>query len=183
MELEWNSAGDYPQVSKTAYVHCSAVLIGKVRVGDRAFVGPNAVIRADEPGQDGQVAPITVGDECNVQDQVVLHAVGGTRVDVARGTSIAHGAVVHGPCNIGERCFIGFNSVVFGATLGVGVVVCHQALVEGVTVPAGLCVPSMKAVCCQDDVLGLETVGPDMSVFTEKVRQANLLLVDAWSRR
>jgi carbonic anhydrase/acetyltransferase-like protein (isoleucine patch superfamily) len=164
-------------------VHCSAVLIGKVRIGDRNLIGPNAVIRADEPGQDGHVAPITVGDQRNVQDQVVLHAVGGTRVDVAHGTSVAHGAVVHGPCKIGEGCFIGFNSVVFGATLGAGVVVCHQALVEGVTVPAGLCVPSMQAVCCQDDVPGLEPAGPDMSAFAEKVRQANLLLVDAWSRR
>lgn len=178
-----NTVGNHPQVARTACVHSSAVLIGNVHVGPKAFVGPNAVIRADEPGPDGKVAPIVIGEGSNVQDCVVIHALGGTRVEIAPGTSIAHGAVIHGPCDVGEGCFVGFNSVVFKATLGKGVIVLHQALVEAVTVPEGLCVPSMRAVRSQEEVLALAPAEADLSAFVEKVQKTNVLLAEAWGNR
>ncbi len=176
-----NTVGNYPQVARTACVHSSAVLIGNVHVGPKAFVGPNAVIRADEPGPDGTVAPIVIGEGSNVQDCVVVHALGGTRVEIAPDASVAHGAVIHGPCKIGAGCFVGFNSVVFKATLGDGAVVLHKAYVEGVTVPEGLCVPPMAAVRCHEDVLLLKQVEPDLAAFVERVRMTNASLVEAWA--
>jgi carbonic anhydrase/acetyltransferase-like protein (isoleucine patch superfamily) len=176
MNLEPNIAGDVPQVDETAFVHRSAMVIGNVRIGAKVYVGPYAVIRADEPGPDGTVVPITIGAEANVQDGVILHALGGTGVIIGSGTSLAHGAVVHGPCRIGRGGFVGFNAVIFNATLGTRVFVMHGALVEGVSVPDGLCVPSMAAVCCQNEVRHLRPASPEALAFADRVHLTNTLL-------
>jgi carbonic anhydrase/acetyltransferase-like protein (isoleucine patch superfamily) len=179
MGLETNAAGHYPEIAATAYVHPSATVIGRGYVGDRAFVGPQAVIRADEPGPDGTIEPIVIGECANVQDCAVIHALGGTGVAIGPRTSIAHAAVIHGPCKIGAGCFVGFNSVVFGATLGDGVVVMHQALVEWVVVPEGLLVPSMTAVRCEEDAIRLIRVTADIVAFVERIVSANVRLTEA----
>lgn len=178
--VEPNHAGDMPRIATTAYVHASAVLIGNVVVEDRVFIGPNAVIRADEPGPDGKVGTIVVEQEANVQDGVVIHALGGTDVRIGQGSSLAHAAVVHGPCDVGGDCFLGFNSVVFKASLAGGVIVMHQAMVEGVTIPRGKFVPSMTAVRNEEDVLRLGPAPPELSGFAREVRRINVFLAEAW---
>lgn len=165
-----------PEVDEAAFVHPTAALVGNVRIGARVYVGPHASIRADEPGPDGTVAPIVVEPEANVQDGVVLHALGGSNVVIGRGASVAHGAVVHGPCRVGAGSFIGFNSVVFDAELGENVVIMHGALVEGVNIPAGLYVPSMAAVRSDEDVHGLEKASESALAFADKVRRTNVHL-------
>jgi len=174
--FEPNPAGDRPRVARSAYVHPSAVLAGNVVIEDVVFVGPGAVIRADEPGPRGEVGPIVIERESNVQDGVVIHALGGSEVRVGRGSSLAHGAVIHGPCDIGERCFVGFNSVVFKASLRDGVIVMHQALVEGVDIPAGRLVPSAAAVRHEEDVASLKPAPPDIVEFAAGVRRSNTYL-------
>ena len=134
-------------------------------IGARVFVGPSAVICADEPGPDGTVEPVLVLERANIQDGVTVHAPGGFRVVIGKGSSLARGAVVHGPCLVGDDCFIGFNSVVFKASLGEGVIVMHQSLVEGVDVPAGMCVPSMTAVTADKDVSRLGPPGLELVEF------------------
>jgi len=173
MSIECNTEGDCPRVDPTAFVHPSAVLTGKVQIAGGVFIGPQAVLRADERGPEGRVEPIVVREDANIQDGVIIHALGGTGVTIGSGTSVAHGAVVHGPCEIGANCFIGFNSVVYGATLGQGVVVMHQAIVEGVAVPDALYVTSMTAVRCDDDVRCLAGVPPAVAAFVDSVRVTN----------
>lgn len=120
-----------PKISRSAFVDRSATVIGDVTIGDDVYIAPNASIRADEPG-----SKIIIEAECNVQDNVVLHAVSGSELRVGQGSTLAHGCIVHGPCTVGEGCFIGFGSVVFQSALMDGCVVMHRALVHGVTVPA-----------------------------------------------
>ena len=43
-----NPMGDLPVVSESAFIDPTAIICGKVRIGDHVFVGPYAVIRADE---------------------------------------------------------------------------------------------------------------------------------------
>jgi carbonic anhydrase/acetyltransferase-like protein (isoleucine patch superfamily) len=117
-----------------------------------------------------------VGEGANVQDGVIIHALGGTGVDIGSGTSIAHAAVVHGPCTIGERCFVGFGSVVYGSELGSGVVVMHRCLVEEAEVPPGCLVPSGTSICGPGDTQGLFAAGPDIQRFVERVRNTNIRL-------
>ena len=171
-----NHAGQNPEIDQSAYIHPTAVVIGNVRIAAGCFVGPNAVIRSDEPGPGGDIAPIVIESGANIQDGVIIHALGGSRVWIGRGASIAHGAVVHGPCEVGENSFIGFKSVVFNSSLGNGVVVLHQALVEGVCIPDGIHVPSMTAVTAEVEVQRLLPASSELAAFAEKVRRINQFL-------
>ena len=96
-----NHAGDKPVVDPTATIHPSAVEIGNVQIGEKVFVGPNAFIRADEPCPEGKVEAIIIESEVNIQDGVIIHALGGSPVHIGSGVSLAHGAVIHDPCHGG----------------------------------------------------------------------------------
>jgi len=176
-----NPRGDCPQIDPTAYVDPTAQIIGMVRIGPRVFIGPNAVIRADEVDKDGEVKPIVVEAECNVQDGVIIHALAGTEITIGRRTSLAHGAIIHGPCTLGERCFVGFGAVVFKTKVGSGVFVSTRAVVQEADVPANTFVPSW-AFISQDHVSQLGETGPYERGFMEKVIETNLKLVEGYLR-
>ena len=48
-----NLAGDTPEIHPSALIDPSAQIIGNVIVKKNAFIGPLAIIRADERGPDG----------------------------------------------------------------------------------------------------------------------------------
>jgi len=168
-----------PVISKLAYIHPSAVIIGNVEIGANVFVGPNAVIRSDEADQNNQVAPVIIEDDVNIQDNVVIHALAGSTVKIGKGSSVSHSAIVHGPCEIGRECFIGFGSVVFKASVGDGTVVMHKALVENVVIPEKRSVPSGAIIKIDEEAFMLEAVTEDLSAFAGRVRQNNLNLLNS----
>ncbi|MGB2631130.1 MAG: carbonate dehydratase [Candidatus Omnitrophota bacterium] len=173
--LRWNPKGDYPQIDKSAYIDPAAVIAGKVNIGKNVFVGPTAVIRADEPG-----STIVIGDNCNVQDRVIIHALEGSSVLIEENTSLAHGCIVHGPCKIGKNCFIGFGSVVFKSEIGEKSLIKHLAVVEKVNVFPGRVVESGQLVNCEDDARELRYSDERDKAFMEKVIKANLSLVKGY---
>jgi carbonic anhydrase/acetyltransferase-like protein (isoleucine patch superfamily) len=65
------------------------------------------------------------------EDYVVIHTLSDSEVVIGRSMSLAHGCIVYGPCRIDERCFIGFNAVVFDCTIGKNTLVLHNATVRG----------------------------------------------------
>jgi len=166
-----NPQGDLPRVHKTAFIDSTAVIIGKLIVGKNAFIGPGAVIRADEPD-----SSIIIGDNCNIQDRVIIHSLSGCEVVIGKNSSLAHGCIVHGPCKIGKNCFIGFGSVVFKSELADYVFVKHLAVVEGVSISSEKVVASKQLVNCADDVKKLTSVGKKDKSFMEKVVKVNLCL-------
>ncbi len=102
---------DTPDVSPSAYVAAEAVLIGKVRLGERASVWSGAVLRGDNE-------PITIGDDSNVQEGAVLHTDPGCPLVVGPRVTIGHQAMLHG-CVIGEGSLVGIQAVVLnGAVIG-----------------------------------------------------------------
>lgn len=168
-----------PVISKLAYIHPSAVIIGNVKIGANVFVGPNAVIRSDEADHDNLVAPIIIEDGVNIQDNVVIHALAGSTVRIGKGSSVSHSAIVHGPCEIGKECFIGFGSVVFKSSVGNSTVVMHKALIENALVPEKRSVPSGTIILGDEDAATLGPVTDDLSAFAEKVRLNNLKLLSS----
>ncbi len=177
-----NPNGDVPVVHETAFVDPTAILCGKVVVEENVFIGPYAVIRADEVDETGGMEPITIGANSNIQDGVVIHCKAGSPVTIGEGTSIAHRSIVHGPCQVGDRVFIGFNSVLFNCVVGAGSVVRHNSVVEGCVVPAGFHIPSATNVHSDADLARIKPVTPDQAGFSESVTQANLELVRGYKR-
>ena len=78
-----------PEISRSAWIFKTAVMVGNVVIGDNVFVDPNAVIMADEPG-----SSIVIGSNCNVQDNVVIHVLPDSEVAIGNGTSLAHGCIL-----------------------------------------------------------------------------------------
>lgn len=141
--LRKNPSGHLPQVSPLAYIDPTAIICGRVIVEDFVYVGPYAVIRADELNAAGDMEPIVIGSHSNIQDGVVIHSKSGAAVTIGRYSSIAHRAIVHGPCRIGDRVFIGFNSVLFNCHVQSGCVVRYNAVVDGVTLPENRYIPPL----------------------------------------
>jgi len=170
-----NSYGEKPKIDSSAFIHPTAVIIGNVRIGKNVFVGPWAVIRADEPE-----TSIVIGDNCNVQDRVIVHALQHTSVSVADGASLSHGCIVHGPAKIGKKCFVGFGSVVFNAELGDGVVVKHLAVIEEAVIPDGKYVCPLQLVNSKAKVKSLKNADKNNKSFVDKVVSVNLKLTKGY---
>ena len=120
-----------PADNGAAFVAENATLAGSVRLEKNSSVWYGAVLRADT----GRIA---IGENSNVQDNAVLHTGPGLDVTVGRGTSVGHGAVVHG-CTVGDGCLIGMHATILnGAVIGDGCLIAAGALVpENMQVPAG----------------------------------------------
>src|SRR4051812_39252649 len=97
--------GKTPVIGEGSFVAPSADLIGDVRLGRRCSIWFNTTLRGD-------VMPIVIGDETNIQDGTVIHgtykkcgAVIGNRV------TVGHSVILHG-CTIGDLVLVGMGSVI-----------------------------------------------------------------------
>jgi len=180
--LRKNPRGDYPVVHETAFVDPTAVLCGLVVIGPHVFIGPYAVIRADEVDADGHMEPITIGANSNIQDGVVIHSKDGAAVIVGEHTSIAHRSIVHGPCKVGSNVFIGFNTVLFNCEVGNHAVVRHNCVVDGHNIPENFYLPSATVVSGETDLSALNTVPQSAQEFSESVMHTNVSLAQAYRR-
>ena len=177
-----NPRGDLPIVHDSAFVDPTAILCGRVIVHANVFIGPYAVIRADEVDANGQLEAIVIGAHSNIQDGVVMHAKSGAAVTIGERTSIAHRAIVHGPCSVGDDAFIGFNSVLFDCAVGAGCVVGHNAVVEGRDLPDGLHALSAQCIGPHTDIAAIPRVTADGSAFSQDVARTNNSLVQGYKR-
>jgi carbonic anhydrase/acetyltransferase-like protein (isoleucine patch superfamily) len=115
--------GTMPALGARVYVDESALVIGRVTLGDDVSVWPFAVVRGD-------INFIEIGARTNVQDGSVLHVVhdsaympGGLPLVVGEDVTVGHKAVLHA-ARIGNRCLIGMGAVILdGAVIGDDVVV------------------------------------------------------------
>jgi len=185
-----------PNIHQTAYVHPLAAVIGNVTIGRRVLVSPFAAVRGDE----GQ--PLFVGDESNVQDSVIIHAletehegkpieknmveVDGERyaVHVGRWVSLAHQVQIHGPASVGDNSFIGMQSLVFKSTVGKGCVVEPGCTLLGVSVPDGRYVPCGTILRDQADADRLPEITEDYAFRTlnDGVVHVNTHLADGYNK-
>ncbi len=106
-------------------------MIGRVRLGERASVWPNATIRGDTD-------TITIGAMTNVQDGAVIHADEGVPCTIGASVTIGHLACVHG-CAVDDEVLIGIGAIVLNtAHIGSGSIIGAGALVtEGTIIPPG----------------------------------------------
>ncbi len=124
--------GFEPSIGERVYIDDSALVIGRVVLGDDASVWPFAVLRGD-------VQRIEIGARTNIQDGCVLHVVhdgphspGGLALTVGEDVTIGHKAVLHA-ATIGSRCLVGIGAMVLD-----GAVVPDDTIVgAGSLVPPG----------------------------------------------
>ncbi|MDO6563418.1 DapH/DapD/GlmU-related protein [Amphritea sp. 1_MG-2023] len=180
--LRKNPSGLSPDVSTKAFIDPTAIICGHVIIEDNVFVGPYAVIRADEVDAAGHMEPIIIQRDSNIQDGVVIHSKSGAAVTIGQRTSIAHRSIIHGPCKVGDDVFIGFNSVVFRAHIHDRCVIRHNCVIDGLDLPFKLHVPPMTHIGPDFDLNQIEQVPPDYSSFSESVVAANHGLIEGYKK-
>ncbi len=162
-----------PIIDPTAYVHPLGAVIGNVILGKNVMVSPFASVRGDE----GQ--PLFVGDNANVQDGVVIHAletemngqvieknlfeVEGKKYAVYVGSrvSLAHQVQIHGPAVVLDETFVGMKSLVFKSFVGRNCVIEPGCILMGVTIADGRYVPAGSVIKTQEQADKLPVVTED----------------------
>jgi carbonic anhydrase/acetyltransferase-like protein (isoleucine patch superfamily) len=119
------SAGIHP----TAFIAPGAAIMGDVTIGADASVWYGAVLRGD-------MAPIVIGAETNLQDGTIVHVDDDAPCIVGRRVGVGHRVILHG-CTVEDECLIGMGSVLLnGVRIGTGSVVAAGAVIpEGMQVP------------------------------------------------
>lgn len=102
MIIKYNQ--NVPKIGKHVFIAPTAVLVGDVTVGDGASIWFNAVLRGD-------MAPIRIGANSNIQDNCTLHTDFGKPAIIGENVTVGHNAVVHG-CTIEAGCLVGIGAIV-----------------------------------------------------------------------
>ena len=131
--------GVSPTIGCDVFLAPTAVLIGDVRIGDRANIWFGAVLRGD-------FSHIEVGEECSIQDNAVVHCAEDLPTIVGRRVLVGHNAMLEG-CVIEEAALIGMGAIVLQrARVGRGAMVAAGGVVgEGVEVPSGVLAAGVPA--------------------------------------
>lgn len=170
-------------VAASAFVHNQATVIGRVVLGDHVHIAAGSSVRADEG------TPFHIGANSNIQDGVVIHALKERKVQVGaeewavyvgQNVSMAHDALVHGPCFIGDNTFVGFKAVVHDAIVGAHCFIGIGAVVVGVEIPDGRFVPHGRIVDSAEAVAALPLVSEAQMEFNEDVVDVNRGLAVAY---
>lgn len=190
----WSSLKAQPDIQTSALVHPGAVIIGNVILKERVTVAPGVVIRADND------EPIYVGAESNIQEGAVLKDLP-TKIDgvsisqrvvevkgkkfslyINSRASIAAQAQIHGPAYIGERVYVGMQSLVFWARIENDVVIEPGCLVMNVTIPSGVFIPAGLKVTNQAMVRDLPPLTSKYRFhsISEETVAANLEMLDGY---
>ncbi|UQZ32391.1 gamma carbonic anhydrase family protein [Paenibacillus sp. PK3_47] len=138
-----------PQLDDTVYVAEGAKLVGDVRVGMYSSIWFNAVLRGD-------LAPVIIGERCNIQDGVVGHVADGVPLILADDISVGHSAIIHG-CSVGRGTLIGMGAIVLNgaeigeyALIGAGSVVTENKVIPPYTLSMGTPAKVVRELTEQD---------------------------------
>ncbi len=117
------------RIHPSAFVAPGALVMGDVTLGADASVWYGAVLRGD-------MAPIIIGAETNLQDGTVVHVDDDEPCIIGRRVGVGHRVILHG-CTVEDECLIGMGSVLLnGVRVGTGSVVAAGAVIpEGMQVP------------------------------------------------
>ena len=118
----------------------------RVMIGCRSYIAPFVSL-------DGSQGPIAIGDETDLQDNVVIS---GKLVMLGDRVIVAHGATIVGPATVGaskgKPAFIGFNAYIDGAMIEPDAFIGHLArIAPGIVIHAGTKVLPGKFIKTQDE--------------------------------
>ncbi len=100
-----------PQIGNLSKIAPQSIVIGNVVLGEKCSIWPYATLRGD-------VNKIVIGNQTNIQENVVIHVSFNADVIVGDRVTIGHGAIVHG-CHIDSYCLIGMHATILdGAKIG-----------------------------------------------------------------
>jgi len=175
-----------PEINPASFVCDNTSIIGRVIIEKDVIVAPTASIRADEG------APFRICKGCNIQDGVQMHGlfnkfieVGEEKYSIYIGShsSIAHGALIHGPTLICKKTFVGFKAIIHNSKIGRNCYIGIGAIVNGVTIAERRFVADGMVVNNQEMADALPMVSPHNTEFNKEVVDYNKGLVILHKKR
>ena len=173
--------------TQKCYVSRSARITGEVILEDDVIVCPQVVLRADEG------APFKICKGTNIQDGVIMHGLhkkyvedeagGKYSVLIGSHSTIAHGAIIHGPAKIGKKTFIGFRAIIHQSEIGRNCHIGFGAIVRGVRIGDYRHVPDGMVVNKQEDADKLPEVPEHLQEFNKEVVDYNKELCQKYKER
>ena len=138
--------GILPQWGEKCFIADNATLTGDVIIGRDCSIWFNAVIRGD-------VNSIRIGDNVNIQDNVVIHCTyQKAPVSIGNNVSIAHSAIIHG-CTIHDNVLVGMGAILMdgvvvesNSVIAAGAVISKNTIVKSGSVYAGVPGKLIKSV-------------------------------------
>lgn len=120
-----------PRIAPDAYVASDATVVANVEIGSEASVWHQSVLRGD-------VAPVVLGRQSNVQDGAVVHVADDLPALIGALVTVGHKAIVHA-CTIEDEVLVGMGAIVLdGARVGTRSIVGANATVkQGMDIPPG----------------------------------------------
>jgi carbonic anhydrase/acetyltransferase-like protein (isoleucine patch superfamily) len=102
--------GIFPKIDKGAFIAPNSSIIGDVTIEKGCGIWFNCVIRGD-------VEPITIGENTNIQDATVIHCTrGGGKTVIGRNVTIGHKVLLHA-VTLEDECFIGMGAILMDNVL------------------------------------------------------------------
>ncbi len=96
--------GITPDIEKANFVAPSADIIGDVIAEENSSIWFNCTVRGD-------IAPIRIGKNSNIQDNSVIHVGYDIATIVGNNVTVGHKVLLHG-CTIEDGCLIGMGAII-----------------------------------------------------------------------
>jgi len=126
-------------IHPTVFIASTAAVMGDVTIGAESSVWYGAVLRGD-------MAPIVIGSQTNLQDGTIVHVDDGVPCRVGSRVGVGHRVILHG-CIVEDDCLVAMGSVLLNEVhVGAGSVVAAGAVLpERMQVPPGSLVMGVPA--------------------------------------
>ena len=120
-----------PSIDPTAFVAPGAVVIGDVKIEERASVWFHATLRGD-------INSIRIGPRSNIQDGSVVHVADDFPAIIGELVTCGHRAILHA-CTVGDEVLVGMGATLLdGVEIGARSIIGANALVTQHTrIPPG----------------------------------------------
>lgn len=128
-----------PRLGEGIFLAPQSTVIGNVVLGNRVSIWFGTVVRGD-------IAPIQIGDDSNIQDNSVVHVGDLFPCIVGSKVVVGHRAILHG-CRIADATLIGMGATLLnGVTVGERSIIAAGALLtERMIIPPDSLVVGMPA--------------------------------------
>ncbi|MHA2052536.1 MAG: gamma carbonic anhydrase family protein [Candidatus Hodarchaeales archaeon] len=100
----WEFEGKKPIIGEGTWVAPTGDVIGDVKIGKNCYIGPGARIRGD-------YGKIEIGNECSVQENVIIHARPDEKTLIGNQVTLGHGCIIHN-ATIEDNVVVGMGAVV-----------------------------------------------------------------------
>jgi len=97
-----------PKIDPNSWVAPNAVIIGRVELKKNSNIWFNTTLRGD-------LEPIIIGENSNIQDGSVIHTDPGCPTIVGNGVTVGHMVMLHG-CEVDDDTLIGIGSTILNKT-------------------------------------------------------------------